>query len=226
MYLLQWECMKKSAVCIFAHPDDEAFGPSGTIHMLTKTHDVYLICATRGNAGENHHPDKKTPLEEHRKNEILASTKILGVKHVYFLGYGDGEIKNNNYHEIAADMQKVLDELRPEVLLTMEHRGISGHLDHVGVAMIASYLYERLSYVKKIMFYCLEKSQLARKPGEYFIFFPQGYDKKDINLTNDVGAMMDIKKQAIKQHVSQTKDMKHILSTLRSIEHFYTWEKK
>ncbi|MBP9816108.1 PIG-L family deacetylase [Candidatus Woesebacteria bacterium] len=35
-------------VAIFAHPDDEAFGPGGTLAKLSNEHDVYIICVTSG----------------------------------------------------------------------------------------------------------------------------------------------------------------------------------
>lgn len=217
--------MRKNAVCIFAHPDDESFGPSGTIHLLTKEYNVHIICVTRGDAGENHHPDKKTSLETHRKNELTASSKILGVKSVSFLEYEDGELNNNNYHTVAASIQDILDTLRPELVLTFEHRGISGHLDHIAIAMITSYLFEKLSYIKKAMFYCLREDQQLREPGSYFIYFPHGHSPRDIHITNNVESVLDIKRRAIRQHISQTKDMNHILSTLRTEECFYVFEK-
>ncbi|MBI2637373.1 MAG: PIG-L family deacetylase, partial [Candidatus Sungbacteria bacterium] len=43
---------KKTIVAIFAHPDDEAFGPAGTLAKLALAHDVYVICATKGEAGD------------------------------------------------------------------------------------------------------------------------------------------------------------------------------
>lgn len=218
--------MRKNAVCIFAHPDDESFGPSGTIHLLTKKYNVYIICITKGDAGENHHHDQTTPLETLRKNELLSSSQLLGVRNVYFLGYEDGELNNNKYHEVAANVQKIVDDLRPELLLTFEHKGISGHLDHVAAAMITSYLYEKLSYVKEVMFYALRKDQVHWAPGEYFIFFPRGYDAAELQICNDVSGVIDKKREAIRQHVSQTKDMKRILATLRTEECFYTFKKQ
>ena len=35
----------------FCSSDDEAFGPGGTIAKLSDSQDVYIICATRGEAG-------------------------------------------------------------------------------------------------------------------------------------------------------------------------------
>ena len=76
--------MGMTIVGIFAHPDDEAFGPSGTLALLAKENDVYLICATNGDAASGK-PDPK--LAEIRQKELLASANVLGIKKVYFLDF-------------------------------------------------------------------------------------------------------------------------------------------
>jgi LmbE family N-acetylglucosaminyl deacetylase len=91
----------KTIVCIFAHPDDEAFGPGGTIALLSKKNDLYILCATKGEAGKNRHTDKETPLQRLRSNELKASAMILGVKKVQFLNYIDGSLSNSLYHKLA-----------------------------------------------------------------------------------------------------------------------------
>jgi len=50
----------KTIVAIFAHPDDEAFGPAGTLAKFAETNTVYLLCATKGHAGTNSSRDQKT----------------------------------------------------------------------------------------------------------------------------------------------------------------------
>lgn len=40
-------------VCVFAHPDDEAFGPSGTITLESQQRDVYIIKTTDGHDPTN-----------------------------------------------------------------------------------------------------------------------------------------------------------------------------
>ncbi len=212
---------KPTLVCLFAHPDDESFGPSGTIHLLTKTHDVYIICATNGDAGENHHPDgDRIDLATQRQKEITQSSEVLGVKRVFFLHHKDGGLCNNNYHAIAAECQAIIDDLRPDTLLTYEHHGISGHLDHIAMSMISSFLFERLSYVHTCMYYCLRHDQNLRKPGEYFVYFPAGYAEEHIDQVFDVSSVLDIKKEAIQKHISQTKDMGFILKGLKTEECF------
>ena len=50
--------MRPSVVAIFAHPDDEAFGPAGTLKKLSETNDVYILCATKGHEGNNYTESK------------------------------------------------------------------------------------------------------------------------------------------------------------------------
>ena len=43
----------QTLMAIFAHPDDEAFGTGGTLtKYATEGYDVYLVTATRGEAGQ------------------------------------------------------------------------------------------------------------------------------------------------------------------------------
>ena len=78
----------RKTVCIFAHPDDEAFGPSGTIAKFADEGEVFLICVTNGNDKNN----GERELIKIRDQELHESSKILGVKKVYCLKYADGEL--------------------------------------------------------------------------------------------------------------------------------------
>lgn len=199
-------------VGIFAHPDDESFGPSGTIAKLAQKNDVYIICATSGEEGENHLTRKsKKTIAEIRRDELKKSAKVLGVKKVYFLGFKDGTLCNNLYHELAEKITHKLKTLKPEILITFEPHGVSGHIDHITVSMVTSYVFEQLPFVKKVMYHAIHKSRAAERKG-YFIYFPEGYDESEIDETVDVSDVWDTKVEAMKQHKSQLKDMQNILA--------------
>ena len=64
--------MKKVIFGIFAHPDDESFGPSGTLLKLRRSgYDLHLIVLTDGEAGVN--PDGIENLGEVRLQEWRRS---------------------------------------------------------------------------------------------------------------------------------------------------------
>src|SRR3989344_7591377 len=147
--------MKKVLVAIFAHPDDEAFGPSGTLAKFSKTHDVYIVCATGGEAGKNSLSQTERKLSDIRKRELTASAKILGVKQVYFLGFEDGTLSNNLYHKLAAKIEKKLKVLKPETVLTFEPHGVSGHIDHITVSFVTTFIVNRLKTIENLYYYCI-----------------------------------------------------------------------
>lgn len=206
----------KPVVCIFAHPDDEAFGPGGTIAKLAQRRDVYIICATSGEEGKFKGGKGKGSgtMANIRREELRRSAKILGVTQVFFLGYHDGTLSNNLYHLIAGDTEKILRKLRPDTLLTYEPRGISGHLDHIAISMVTSYLFERLPFIKKLMQYCALESPERRK-RRYFIHLPPGYKRSEIDLVSDVSKVWDLKLEAMRQHQSQAHDLHRILKRIK-----------
>jgi LmbE family N-acetylglucosaminyl deacetylase len=75
-----------------AHPDDESFGPAGTIiHYARQGVAVHDVCGTRGEAG------KVDPgllvgyrsLADLRTGELLCAARHLGLAGLHFLDYHD-----------------------------------------------------------------------------------------------------------------------------------------
>lgn len=199
----------KPVVAVFAHPDDEAFGASGTLALLAKEREVYLICVTDGSEGMNS-SNKTEELAEIRREELLNSAKVLGIKEVFFLGYKDGSLSNNLYHKIAEKMQKILQEIKPAILLTDELHGVSGHLDHIAVSFITTYVFKRLSFIHELWYYCVTKKR-SEAVKDYYIYFPPGYKKEEISKTVDVSVVWEQKTTAMYQHESQRHDVERIL---------------
>lgn len=206
---------KKTVFAVFAHPDDEAFGPAGTLFHYSKTHDVYLICVTNGEAGENHSGNKTNLLAKIRRAELENSASILGVKKVFFLNYKDGELCNNIYHDLARDISKIVDKFKPEILITYEPRGVSGHLDHVAVSLVTHYVFDKSLYTKKLMNYALLKRQ-TDKLRDYFIYVPHGIEKEKLHLSVDITPYWNIKIEALKAHKSQLKDVNRMLESIKN----------
>ncbi|NTU72657.1 PIG-L family deacetylase [Candidatus Roizmanbacteria bacterium] len=212
-------------VAIFAHPDDESFGPSGTLALMAKTHEIHLICATKGGAGQNS-LNTNEPLTEVRSRELQRSATIIGIHHVHFLNYEDGTLSNNLYHAIAKDIQEIIDPLQPELFLTFEPRGISGHIDHITMSMVTSYIFERADYAKELWYYCTEESRAPT--SEYFIYRPPGYPRERIDKIHDITTVWDKKIQAMLAHETQVEDARRIIKHLQPLpkEEFFLVKKK
>lgn len=200
---------KQVIVGIFAHPDDETFGPGGTLtKFVAEGNDVYIICATNGENATGK-IDKK--LGKERRQELLNSAKILGIKKVFFLDYQDGSLSNSLYHEIAKKVEQILKKLKPDILLTFEPRGVSGHIDHIVMSMITQFLFPTTISAKKMMMYCLPFQRTLLMRGKYFIHFPYGYTDEEIDEVIDIGDIWETKVKAMHQHISQLHDVKRIL---------------
>ena len=205
--------MTKTLVAVFAHPDDEAFGPAGSLIHFVKTHEIYLVCATNGNL----------PV---RRGELLKSAKILGITRVDFLNFTDGDLCNNNYHRLAAAIGKKLERYRPETVMTFEPKGVSGHLDHVAVSLTTTFAAKKLKFIKRILYFCELKSTMKRLQknfGEYFVHVPPGYKPQEIDLTINTSAYWPQRLRAMAAHQSQRGDSNRIVKTLALLpkrEHF------
>lgn len=201
---------KQSVVGIFAHPDDETFGPGGTLALYAQKYDIYLICATNGD-GKQGNRKKEKELGKIRKKELQASAEILGVKKVFFLGYRDGSLQHNVYHEIADKVLTILQKIQPAILVTFEPRGVSGHIDHIVMSMISSFVFPKVISAKKLMKYCTSTKRSQIMGEGYFIHFPLGYSTEEIDEVVDVSPVWDQVVKAMKQHVSQMHDIRRHL---------------
>lgn len=206
--------MKKTIVCVFAHPDDESFGPSGTISKLAKDNDVYILCATKGDAGQDFEKKEKS-LGERRAQELRNSAKIIGVKKVFFLGFEDGTLSNNLYHKLAAKIKRYLQKFKPETVITFENRGVSGHIDHITVSMVTTFVFHKLPFIKELWYVCTTDLR-SNMRQDYFIYFPPGYKRSEIDKIVDVSDVWETKVKAMLAHKSQFHDAKRILKTMES----------
>ena len=135
-------------LAVLAHPDDETFGMGGTLALYAqKSADIYLICATRGEAGDvdKQHLEGFNSIAELRTHELQCASKALGIKKVFFLNYRDSGMQdsadnthsnalvNANLDEVAEKVAHIIRELRPHVVLTFDPVGGYKHPDHIAI---------------------------------------------------------------------------------------------
>ena len=129
-------------VVVLAHPDDESFPMGGTLaKYATNGVRVVLICATLGEAGiESLAPAATARI---RKAELEAAARTLGIAEVHLLGYMDGQVAQVDETAAVEQIATLLDQLRPQVVITFGPDGISGHSDHVAVHRFATQAFDR-----------------------------------------------------------------------------------
>lgn len=200
---------KNSLVCVIAHPDDEAFGPSGTLAKLSQFYDVHIVCVTDGQSDPRFHTNPGESLAKLRAAELRQSAALLGAKEVHFLHFQDGTLNNNQYHEIAAKLSALCDAITPAVFMTNDLKGNSGHLDHVAVAMVTSFVYEKRKGMQGILYNCVPRA-VSDVMREYFVFFPHGYETSDVDLVVDVSDVLEKKLAAARCHQTQAADVERV----------------
>jgi LmbE family N-acetylglucosaminyl deacetylase len=97
--------------------------------------EAYLVCATRGEAGQIQVEGLATPetLGAVRTGELELATSILKWQPPIMLDYPDGGMHELDRAEIVDDFVRVIREVRPQVVVTFEKTGGYGHLDHITV---------------------------------------------------------------------------------------------
>jgi LmbE family N-acetylglucosaminyl deacetylase len=138
----------KTLLAVLAHPDDESFGMGGTLaYYARQGARVYLVCATRGEAGDvdPHHLEGFDSIAERREAELRCAAGILGLAGVYFLDYRDSGMSGSpdNQHpqalaaapleDVAARVAGYIRRLRPQVVVTFDPIGGYMHPDHIAI---------------------------------------------------------------------------------------------
>jgi LmbE family N-acetylglucosaminyl deacetylase len=120
---------------IWAHPDDEAYLSGGLMAMARDAgHRVVCVTATRGELGTAD-PQRWPPrlLAAERTGELARCLAILGVTEHHWLGYRDGQCAGVPAEEPVARLCELIDDVRPDTVLTFGPDGQTGHPDHRAV---------------------------------------------------------------------------------------------
>jgi LmbE family N-acetylglucosaminyl deacetylase len=120
---------------IFPHPDDEQMLGAAFTRAVEWGAEAYLVCATRGEAGQIQVEGLATPetLGAVRTGELERAVSILKWQPPIMLDYPDGGMHELDRAEIVDDFVRVIREVRPQVVVTFEKTGGYGHLDHITV---------------------------------------------------------------------------------------------
>lgn len=147
---------------VHAHPDDETINNGATMALYAALGaQVTLITCTRGEEGEvlvEEHAHKAAAhddlLGEHRILELAEAMKALGVRDHRFLGDPDIQYRDSGMMDTEpnkrpdcfwqADLEKasnqlvrVIDEVKPHVMITYDEFGGYGHPDHIQAHRVA-----------------------------------------------------------------------------------------
>jgi LmbE family N-acetylglucosaminyl deacetylase len=207
--------MNKIIFGIFAHPDDEAFGPAGALLRETRAGtDLHLITLTAGDAGAN--PDGVDNLGEVRQAEWRAAGALLGAHSLHFFGYKDGHLNNLAMIEIAQRVVNLVIELLHDTpadaeveFMSLDLNGYTGHIDHIVAARAAALAFYRLKQsdtrITRIRFACLP-AHLSPATNTDWLYMDAGHTPAEIDETIDARDLRGDIIAIMKTHRSQRQD--------------------
>lgn len=189
---------ERHVLVVFPHPDDEAFGVSGTIASYTKIGiPVTYACLTLGEMGRNMgNPPFATreTLPQIRKKELQDAANVLGINDLRMLGYRDKTVEFEDEAVLAAHMGSIIEEVKPSLIITF-YPGYAVHPDHdaTGAAVIKA----------------VKDMPENKRPKVHCVAFSNNCEEEigQADIVNNVSDVADLKLAAIKAHVSQTQLM-------------------
>lgn len=189
---------ERQLLVIFPHPDDEAFGVSGTIASYVHNGTpVAYACLTLGEMGRNlGNPPfaNRETLPLIRKAELQEAARVLGINELIMLGLRDKTIEFEDDTKLTNMMLDLINKVDPSLIITF-YPGYAVHPDHdaTGAAVIRAV--KQLPAEKRPKLHCVAFS----KNCEEEIGKP--------NIINHIDEFIDQKQAAIEAHRSQTQLM-------------------
>ena len=199
--ILKDAAVSRRLLVVFAHPDDESFGPAGTIiHYASRGVGVHYVCATRGEAG--YAPpellERYDSLAELRTAELRCAAQHLGLTGLHTLDYRDSgmedTVENRDpaslyqapLEEVAGKVIKLIRQIRPQVVLTFGPSGGYFHPDHVKMHQAATMAFFAAGDGKR--FPCQRDDLQPYQPQKlYYTVFPQGAVKLAVKILPVLG---------------------------------------
>ena len=168
-------------LAVHAHPDDEA-SSSGGLYRLLADQGVrtVLVTCTNGECGDaldgakpdaDHHDGDE--VAKIRAVELDNAVKILGIDRLIRLGYRDsgmmGWPQNDDPESFwstpvdvaATRLAKILNEERPQVVMTYNEYGFYGHPDHIQANRITLAALALIDYAPKLYYNAIPDSVMA-----------------------------------------------------------------
>ena len=194
---------KPCALVVVAHPDDADFVAAGTLAKWAREGwEIRLVVATDGSKGSDDPDMLPEQLISLRMAEQRAASAALGLAEVIFLGHEDGMLEDGP--RLRRDLTRLIRLHRPRRVVTMDptvrwhNSGYINHPDHIAagsatLSAVSLYSRNRPSF-RDLLAEGLEPHVVS----ELYLGAPA-----EANLWIDIGATLDLKIAALREHQSQ-----------------------
>ncbi|MYL50967.1 bacillithiol biosynthesis deacetylase BshB2 [Halobacillus litoralis] len=193
---------EKHVLVIFPHPDDEAFGVSGTISSYIKQGTpLTYACLTLGEMGRNlGKPTFATreSLPEIRRKELIKAAEAMGIEDLRMMGLRDKTLEFEDDGEMKAMVRQLVDELQPSLVISF-YPGFAVHPDHEATA--------------RAVVRALREIDEKDRPKFHAVAFANDTEEKlgQPDVINDIRSVQNEKLAAMRAHISQTARMLEML---------------
>lgn len=197
---------EKHVLVIFPHPDDEAFGVSGTIATYVDAGvPVTYACLTLGEMGRNlGNPPFATreSLPEIRRAELQEAAEVMGITDLRMMGFRDKTIEFEQPEKMKQMVLDLMAELNPTLLISF-YPGYAVHPDHdaTGEAVVSA----------------LNELDPKTRPVFHAVAFSNNHEQQigSADVIRDVSQYATRKLDTLRAHASQ------LAWTLPSLEKAY-----
>ncbi|MGB8453864.1 MAG: PIG-L deacetylase family protein [Anaerocolumna sp.] len=195
---------------VVAHPDDEVLGAGATLYKLAKEGHKVNVCILSGiiSAGENR------PIIKELKENIISSSKILGIKKVIIGDFPNIEFNAVPHLRLVQIIENVINVTKAEIVITHHPADLNNDHLHTSLAcQTAVRLFQRkhdITPIKELLFmevpaatdWSLNKAMNPFNPNTFVEVGEERINKKIEALSNYNGVMRDYphprSKEAIK----------------------------
>jgi LmbE family N-acetylglucosaminyl deacetylase len=196
---------------VWAHPDDETYLSGGLLAELTDAGQrVVCVTATRGEAADPHaSPAERAALAATRSAELETALGILGVTEHHWLDLPDGGCADVDPERPVGILRTVLDDVRPDTVLTFGPDGFTGHPDHRAVSAWVDLAVRRAAAAPRVLQAVAREKRVDPELDDDFGVFDLGRPRTctddEIALLRELPPdVLDRKIDALVSQVSQT----------------------
>jgi LmbE family N-acetylglucosaminyl deacetylase len=175
---------------IWAHPDDETYLAAGVMAAAADRGDrVVCVSATAGEHGTSD-PEGWPPLRlgRRRRWEAAAAMAVLGVAEHYVLGLPDGALAEYDEQGLAA-VGRLIDEIRPDTILTFGPDGMTFHSDHITISRWVTTAWRQRGGPGRLLY--------ATLPVEHYHHFGALYEEWGVYMSDERPAGADPEQLAV-----------------------------
>lgn len=183
---------------ILPHPDDEAFGISGTISTYRKMGiPVTYACLTLGQMGRNlGNPPfaNRETLPDIRKEELIKSCEAMQLDDLRMLGLRDKTLEFEDDEKMVKLVENLIEETNPSLVISF-YPGYSVHPDHEATA--------------RAVVRAIRRMNTEDRPKLYAVAFANNTEAElgEPDILHNIKEVADQKIASLNAHASQTFEM-------------------